>query len=107
MWIGNVHEETLLTRCSICPVGGVSDPGSHRGDQTEDPGFPLIHHLPHAAGYTQGRGTQQSEANGEYVCFITYFDIYFVVLALKPSDTSTRVLALTSMSKMSKDEGHI
>lgn len=42
---------SLLT-CTLIFVGGVPDPGAHRGGQTEDPGFSLIHHLPHAAGYT-------------------------------------------------------
>ncbi|XP_069569007.1 mitochondrial S-adenosylmethionine carrier protein isoform X2 [Brachyistius frenatus] len=35
---------------------GVSDPGAHRGGQTEDPSFSLIHHIQHAAGHTQRRG---------------------------------------------------
>lgn len=45
--------------CSFHPVGGVSDTGAHRGRQTKNPGFSFIHHVPHAAGYTQRRGTQQ------------------------------------------------
>ncbi|GLD74695.1 S-adenosylmethionine mitochondrial carrier protein isoform X5, partial [Lates japonicus] len=35
---------------------GVSYPCPHRGGQTKNPSFSLIHHLPHAAGYTQRRG---------------------------------------------------
>uniref|UniRef100_A0A8D3DMH4 Mitochondrial S-adenosylmethionine carrier protein n=1 Tax=Scophthalmus maximus TaxID=52904 RepID=A0A8D3DMH4_SCOMX len=41
------------------PNGGVSHPGPHRGDQTENPGFSLIHHLPHTAGHAQRRGSSR------------------------------------------------
>lgn len=33
-------------------VGGLSDPGSHRSGQTEDPGFSFIFNLPRAASYS-------------------------------------------------------
>lgn len=51
---------TLITPCSFHPLGGLSDPGAHRGGQAEDSGFSLIHYLPHAGVYTQRRGTHQS-----------------------------------------------
>ncbi|KAM8756931.1 mitochondrial S-adenosylmethionine carrier protein isoform 3-T3 [Acanthopagrus schlegelii] len=38
------------------PNGGLSDPGTHRGGQTEGPGLPIIQHLPDPAGHSQRRG---------------------------------------------------
>lgn len=36
--------------------GGVFDPGAYRSGEAENPGLSLIHHLQHAAGYTQRGG---------------------------------------------------
>lgn len=51
----------MLTKLCLCliilTVGGVSDPGAHRGGQTEDPGLSRIHQLPDAANHTPRRGT--------------------------------------------------
>lgn len=50
-----------LTNLCLClflrTVGGVSDPGAHRGGQTEDPGLGRVQQLPDAGNHTPRGGT--------------------------------------------------
>lgn len=55
----------MLTKLRLCfilqTVGGVSDPGAHRGGQTEDPGLSHILQLPDAGDHTPRGGTGRQD----------------------------------------------
>lgn len=53
----DANKSALVSNPVLQSVGGVSDPGAHRGGQTEDPGLALVHQLPHAGHHTPRGGT--------------------------------------------------
>lgn len=55
-WL-DANKSALVSNPVLQSVGGVSDPGAHRGGQTEDPGLALVHQLPHAGHHTPRGGT--------------------------------------------------